>query len=262
MNVNCPGCNHLYKVDENRLPEGGQKMRCPKCNTSFRINRHGVMPAESQGAISLSPGDAAMSAVADRAENDFSDLNDDLALPSPAAHGKAEDDFSDLNDDLNDDLDDGIDLPGMPSARPASAPGEDDFGDLNDDLGGDLNLPAPKQPAATAKGGFGVMDHDFDLPAPKPPAVSSVPPQNDFGDLGLDFDLPAPSPQKRPSVPAGKFPSLPPEPAFGDIGMSATGLDAPQGEDPFGDIDLPSPAQFADLPAPSSKPAPEAVPSA
>ncbi|MBN2526444.1 MAG: zinc-ribbon domain-containing protein [Deltaproteobacteria bacterium] len=44
MNINCPGCDFEYKLDERRIPAGGQKMRCPKCRTSFRITKEGVAP--------------------------------------------------------------------------------------------------------------------------------------------------------------------------------------------------------------------------
>src|SRR6185503_18395837 len=37
--VECPGCNAPYQVDERRVPASGLQMRCPKCGTSFQVQR-------------------------------------------------------------------------------------------------------------------------------------------------------------------------------------------------------------------------------
>ncbi|HTM46070.1 MAG TPA: tetratricopeptide repeat protein [Polyangiaceae bacterium] len=37
--VECPGCQAPYQVDERRVPAKGLGMRCPKCGTSFTVNR-------------------------------------------------------------------------------------------------------------------------------------------------------------------------------------------------------------------------------
>src|SRR5437660_4844297 len=46
LNVECEGCKATYPVDERRIPQTGLKMRCPKCGTSFVVNR----PADDLGA--------------------------------------------------------------------------------------------------------------------------------------------------------------------------------------------------------------------
>ncbi len=37
MQVKCPGCKNPYKVDDHRIPDNGLKMRCPKCQTVFKV---------------------------------------------------------------------------------------------------------------------------------------------------------------------------------------------------------------------------------
>ena len=39
FNVQCPGCSAPYQVDERRVPVGGLRMRCPKCATSFVVEK-------------------------------------------------------------------------------------------------------------------------------------------------------------------------------------------------------------------------------
>ncbi|MCA9583614.1 MAG: zinc-ribbon domain-containing protein, partial [Myxococcales bacterium] len=46
INVQCPQCRAPYELDENRLPEGGMKMRCPKCETKFHVHRSGDVQLE------------------------------------------------------------------------------------------------------------------------------------------------------------------------------------------------------------------------
>lgn len=43
IKVECILCKAPYDLDERRIPEKGMKMRCPKCGTSFGVNRTGVM---------------------------------------------------------------------------------------------------------------------------------------------------------------------------------------------------------------------------
>lgn len=37
MNLTCPQCNTLYRVDPARVPEGGAAARCRECATVFRV---------------------------------------------------------------------------------------------------------------------------------------------------------------------------------------------------------------------------------
>ena len=39
FNVQCPGCSAPYQVDERRVPAGGLRMRCPKCASSFVVEK-------------------------------------------------------------------------------------------------------------------------------------------------------------------------------------------------------------------------------
>jgi predicted Zn finger-like uncharacterized protein len=49
MNVSCPECGVVYRIDPARLPEAGVRTRCRACHTPFRIARSGG--AESPGSV-------------------------------------------------------------------------------------------------------------------------------------------------------------------------------------------------------------------
>ncbi|MHB8874756.1 MAG: zinc-ribbon domain-containing protein, partial [Myxococcaceae bacterium] len=57
MKVSCPSCQTNYKIDDKRIPPGGAKLKCAKCETTFPI-KPDAPPAPSAGAIPL-PGMAA-----------------------------------------------------------------------------------------------------------------------------------------------------------------------------------------------------------
>ena len=42
MNVRCPGCQSLYRVDPARIPQGGVRTRCSKCQAVFALDHNGV----------------------------------------------------------------------------------------------------------------------------------------------------------------------------------------------------------------------------
>src|SRR5690349_19566556 len=37
MKVSCPSCQTNYNIDEKRIPAGGAKLKCAKCQTTFPI---------------------------------------------------------------------------------------------------------------------------------------------------------------------------------------------------------------------------------
>lgn len=51
MIVTCPGCSSNYRVRNESVPEGGAKMRCPKCQTMFLA----VAPPGSEGPPAADP---------------------------------------------------------------------------------------------------------------------------------------------------------------------------------------------------------------
>jgi predicted Zn finger-like uncharacterized protein len=44
MNLACPECSTVYRIDPDRVPEGGATARCRECGTAFRVEPDG--PAE------------------------------------------------------------------------------------------------------------------------------------------------------------------------------------------------------------------------
>jgi predicted Zn finger-like uncharacterized protein len=57
MKVSCPSCGTNYNIDDKRIPPGGAKLKCAKCQATFPIKPDGA-PASAGGAVPL-PGQAA-----------------------------------------------------------------------------------------------------------------------------------------------------------------------------------------------------------
>ncbi len=247
MNVACPGCQNSYKLDERRIPENGQRMRCPKCSCSFKVNRDGTT-AESRDSLSprnsttsVLPKKPAQSKKVSRPDSEGSIssslpavLGGHADLPAPKA---VDDSFSFGDIDLPAPA--GVDLPAPAGADLPAPKAVDDsfsFGDIDLSTPADVDLPAPA---------------GADLPAPKAVDVDD---SFSFGDIDLptpaDVDLPAPAGADLPAPMAT-------DDFFGDIDLPGT-MGGPQGDiptpnpaDPFGDIDLPTPSGAVDLPSPA-----------
>jgi predicted Zn finger-like uncharacterized protein len=70
MNVRCPNCQTVFRVDPNRVPPAGVRARCARCSATFRVTR-------DAGAVQPAPAAATPSAVApDRTRSE---------MPAPAA---------------------------------------------------------------------------------------------------------------------------------------------------------------------------------
>lgn len=253
VKVECDGCQAPYSVSEKRIPSGGLKMRCPKCGTSFMVERpdgvassthlggtpqsgHGLAPPGSrpaQGGRTL----RSMGAPAPpRSKKPLFARRDPIPVESAAPASSA------------------------PPADSKRAPSPfDDLPLPADDLPapfiGDLPAAVDDLPALAGDdgGGFGVLD----LPLPVDPGVTSPHggmadlPSPSYDDLPLPAadDLPAPL---EPDLPSPLDAGLPSPfdaglPAPLDIGLPApfdAGLPAPA------DVGLPAPADVG-LPAPA-----------
>lgn len=49
MKIQCPECKVFYEVDDSKIPAGGVRARCPKCECRFFVKR------ESEGAVQVCP---------------------------------------------------------------------------------------------------------------------------------------------------------------------------------------------------------------
>jgi predicted Zn finger-like uncharacterized protein len=243
MNVSCPQCNHAYKLDESRIPENGQRMRCPKCTCTFRVYRDGrVAEATSlapSGATATMPARPSVAPKRPQRGPRPSGLSD---APTAAARELDPDLPAPKSSSLF-DLD--MDLPALKTERP------DPFGDI--DLPTPVtgaDLPAPKRAPAAP---FGAdipapdrLDPFGDLPTPSKRAAGQ-PATQKYEDPFADIDLPAP-------VTGVDLPTPKRDDPFGEIDLPtpATGVDlpTPKRADPFGEIDLPTPATGVDLPTP------------
>lgn len=43
MNLTCPSCRAVYRIDPARIPAGGARTRCTRCNESFLLHRDGAV---------------------------------------------------------------------------------------------------------------------------------------------------------------------------------------------------------------------------
>ncbi len=63
MNVVCPSCETVFRVDPERVPESGIRARCSRCDATFHLTREGVaeeppLPDGPAPAVSLPFGPA------------------------------------------------------------------------------------------------------------------------------------------------------------------------------------------------------------
>ncbi|MBM7118319.1 tetratricopeptide repeat protein [Archangium primigenium] len=63
MKVSCPSCQTNYNIDDKRIPPGGAKLKCARCQNTFPIKLEGAAAPATPAAIPL-PGPAAASAPA------------------------------------------------------------------------------------------------------------------------------------------------------------------------------------------------------
>jgi predicted Zn finger-like uncharacterized protein len=78
MNVRCPQCQSVFRVDPDRIPPNGIKARCSRCSTVFEMTRDGARSPASAGApasVGVAPNAPATAAAPLRAEP---------AAPAPA----------------------------------------------------------------------------------------------------------------------------------------------------------------------------------
>ncbi len=47
MIILCPTCKARYQVDENKIPDEGQRLKCPKCTTVFRVRKPAAQAAQA-----------------------------------------------------------------------------------------------------------------------------------------------------------------------------------------------------------------------
>jgi len=66
MNIRCPQCQAVFRVDPEKVPALGVKARCARCSAVFALNRNGIVPqarAESVPAAAPAPAPAPTAAA-------------------------------------------------------------------------------------------------------------------------------------------------------------------------------------------------------
>jgi predicted Zn finger-like uncharacterized protein len=59
MNIRCPNCQTVFRVDPARVPPGGVRARCARCSATFPVTRQDVQPQDPAGTGAAAPGPAA-----------------------------------------------------------------------------------------------------------------------------------------------------------------------------------------------------------
>ncbi len=191
MQVSCPGCKRVYKIDETALPETGKKMRCPKCTKVFTVTQKGIgaslpeteSPRTSSTVLPKKPTLPKSTAKATPPRPPAS-----KGLPLPTRTGET--DFSDLR----------ISFSPKPPPKPPAAPSPKPKPKRA--LTGEFDLDAHlKEPSLSPLPSLGPPDADgFDLSGFDDPIFSSAPPDAAAPPSGRDMvELPS-MPPNTPAV--------------------------------------------------------------
>ena len=90
MNIACPECSTLYRIDPDRVPAGGVATSCRECGTRFRVD-DSLGPTPPGGWATAPRLDESASGVAPQAEPDEAGLDEPGAdEDGDAAEGAAE----------------------------------------------------------------------------------------------------------------------------------------------------------------------------
>src|SRR3954469_5895625 len=122
MKVSCPSCGTNYNIDDKRIPPGGAKLKCAKCQSTFPIKRDAAAGDEAAPRASsavLLPGGKAGPAI---------------SMPGPAKPSR-------VGYDMNVTTSPAIPLPGGPGTS-GTRPGIGGGG------GGAVPLPGPRASSA------------------------------------------------------------------------------------------------------------------
>ncbi|SEU38552.1 tetratricopeptide repeat protein [Stigmatella erecta] len=208
MKVSCPSCQTNYNIDDKRIPAGGAKLKCAKCQATFPIKPADAL--QPPVAIPL-PGAVAMPVPT------AIPLPGAVAMPVPTA----------------------IPLPGAAAADPFAGYNSEDFHPPEQEESTRVmslaSLPSAAfrdtVPAAPAYGGVPEPDHAFDFSnEPPPPAAPAY--SFDPGAVQDDpFGAYDPSAIPLPGTAAPQAFAPPPEPMSFDTAIPLPGAEA--AEDPF-----------------------------
>lgn len=85
MNVRCPSCQTAFRIDPDKIPAAGVKARCSKCGATFQLNRAGGTDAGAGGSSGRGAGAVAGPAAAVRTAAPPPSAGAPVAAPAAAA---------------------------------------------------------------------------------------------------------------------------------------------------------------------------------
>ncbi|HEX8539543.1 MAG TPA: zinc-ribbon domain-containing protein, partial [Cystobacter sp.] len=80
MKVSCPSCQTNYNIDDKRIPPGGAKLKCARCQNTFPIKADEPARPPTPAAIPL-PAPASPQPRAYSAPNDYPETTRVVAMP-------------------------------------------------------------------------------------------------------------------------------------------------------------------------------------
>ena len=259
MRVTCPSCHTNYNIDDKRIPPGGAKLKCAKCQNTFPIRPAAeAVPLPAADPTIPLPGAGPEEPAAWESEATRVVPMNAVPLPGEGAPPSDEGGFADA--DLVDSgpharrpvapaapAGPGFDFEELPPAPPnLGAPPPDDFG---------LDFSGAEPGSAPPEA---IDFSDLPSPAPAPafelPSPSAAPPMPDFG---VDFsEPPLPARAAPPADPAASmgfgevdFGDPAPAPAVEDPLEFDPTAGEPQRDDLEADLSAPIPAAPASGPA-------------
>ncbi|WNG55750.1 tetratricopeptide repeat protein [Archangium gephyra] len=271
MKVSCPSCQTNYNIDDKRIPPGGAKLKCARCQNTFPIKAEEPVsaPPPAPAAIPL-PGAAAPQPDPYAAYDDFQrppeaettrvvsmpvpsaayrDPSTSQAIPLPGAAMPSADYFdpaqgydpsqSAAGYDVSVSQGDAIPLPGASDPYASNPYGDDPYAG-GAPQGDAVPLPGASDGYADNSGGFDYVEDPYAAAPPQGDAIALPPPPagNPYGDPYAEDPYAA-------ALPQGDAIALPPPPSseepypYAATPAGAIALPPPPADNPYASADDP-----------------------
>ncbi len=182
MNVNCPNCATVYRVDPAKVPEGGVRARCSICSAVFAVRRDAEAPERPTASVASAPAAMPTPAASPPPPAPAPTATPPRSAPLPAPGAPRAEPFA----------------PSSPVSPPAAAPAP------SAPAAPRPTYPAPAMPAAAPRPAAPAAP--FAPPAAQPPAPTSAPPPPAFARPAAAH-TPAAPPPAAPAPPPAVHPS-------------------------------------------------------
>lgn len=185
MNVTCPNCATVYRVDPAKVPEGGVRARCNICSAVFAVRRDGEAQEHPASTTAVGAASPPASPAAPPAAQPAPRESVRPPAPSVSAAPAA---------------------PPPPPMPPAASPASTTSGAAGSQPTG---YPPPAAPAATPRPAAAPAAPAAAAPSPAIPRPAAAAPASAPRPAAPAAVPPTPAPPPRPAVPTGSRPVNP-----------------------------------------------------